>query len=387
MAVDEHGNEIAESTNEVVDPNKAIADTVVVQDVTTNNEDLDAKLEALAGRKPNEAPQADPKTKVPAKSADDSNDKTAQPQKAPATPEQRPIGDGRRAPITPRAYPKAYRVDANNNVVDAATGAVIAPAGSARAAFERHMLPYIEGIRAEAEKYKTEAEAYKSANTAAASLGLTPDQYLLGGKIMKAWVANPKEALRFLLTEAQNNDIDVSDIVAGGGGPSMSAIVDAITKKFDEKLQRFLPFAEEREQQLQERERTEVARNNVEALLAEHPDAELHGLHIASIMNHHANQGQEITMREAYLLLKNHALQNGLDWTKDLREQVLAKTKQPNGSTTTAPNVDTRRALPNFNGRESNPAIIPRPTGKANGLADSGDIVREAMREAGIPVP
>ncbi len=92
-------------------------------------------------------------------------------------------------------------------------------------------------------------------------------------------------------------------------------------------------------------------------------------------------------MREAYLILQNHALRSGLDFTKDLAPQVQAKTG--NGKTTTAPpNVSdtTRRALPNMTGAQGNGSVIPEPTKKADGLASSDEIVKNAMRQAGIKI-
>ncbi len=355
-----------------------------VLDLVHPNDALDKRLDELAGRKPNEAATTVDKTKVQQGTTTDATGKTVQATKPPVTQEQRPASEGRRQTYSPRAYPKSYKVDSANNVIDATTGAIIATAGGQRYHFERTILPYIENIRGEAEKYKLALDAANTANTTAASLGLAPDEYLIGAKIMKAWKTNPKEAIKYLLTEAQNSDIDVSDIVAGGGGASPTMIRTALKEEVAEALKPFLRFVERDDNELQQRESHQRAEEGVNQLLAEYPDAELHGYNVALIMQHHAQNDNPITMREAYLILKNHALTSGLDFTKDLTPQVQAKAT--NGRVTTTPNVDTTRRIPNMTGGQGNGSIIPKPPNKADGLADTGDIVKQAMREAGIQI-
>ena len=355
-----------------------------VTEIKHPNTDLDARLDELAGRKPNEALKTSTQESVSKGQATNTGDKSKAAQAQPTTQEQRPNSESRRQTYSPRPYPKSYKSDVNGNVVDAATGAIIATAGGHRTAFEK-MLPYIESVRSEAEKYKVALEAANTANSTAASLGLSPDQYLLGAKIMKAWNANPKEAIKYLLTEAQANDIDVSDIVAGGAGLSPTMLKQLIKEELSTVIKPFSRFVERDDEEQQRRESHQRAEQGVNQLLAEYPDAELHGVHIAGIMRHHLEQGQDISMREAYLILQNHALKNGLDFTKDLTPQVQAKMN--NGTRTTAPNVDTtRRALPQMSGNQGNGSIIPKPPAKADGLASSDDIVKEAMRQAGIQI-
>lgn len=388
MAVDAEGNEIVEV---IKSPDEIIADTVKVDDITHANTDLDKRLDELAGRKPNEAVVADPKTKVPEGTTIVPDNKGTQKQGTQATtPAERPVSQGVRTTFNPRKYPKAYASDASGNVIDAASGAIIAPAGGHRTAFEK-MLPYIESVRSEGEKYRIALEAATKANTVATSLNLAPDEYALGARIMAAYKSDPIKAIKYLLTEAQNNGIDTSDIAAGGGGPSLPALMAAIEEKLDAKLKPFSFITEERQRTEEEQQRHSAAEEGVTELLTEHPDAELHGLNIARVMSHHLENSKDISMREAYLIVRNYAHENGFDWTKDLTPQAQAKAAKLARTTATvvapAPNaVIPPRTIPNMTGREGNGSIIPKAPSIAPGLADTGDIVREAMREAGIVI-
>lgn len=386
MAVDAEGNEIVEVTET---NDEIIADTVKVDDITHSNTDLDKRLDELAGRKPNEATTTTKKEEVSKGTTDVPADKGPQKQGTQtATQTERPTGQGGRPAFSPRAYPKNYAVDRSNNVIDAASGAIIATAGGQRTAFEK-MLPYIEGVRSEGEKHRLALEAATKANTIASSLNLAPDEYALGARIMAAYKSDPIKAIKYLLTEAQNNGIDTSDIAAGGGGPSLPALMAAIEERLDAKLKPFSFITEDRARTVQEQQQHSAAEQGVNELLAEYPDAELHGMNIALIMNHHLENGKDITMREAYLIARNYAHENGFDWTKDLTPQAQAKAAKLAGTTVVAPApnaVIPPRTLPNMNGREGNGSIIPRPQQIAPGLTDTADIVRESMREAGMQI-
>lgn len=389
MAVDAEGNEIAEEI--IKTPEETIADTVKVDDITHANTDLDKRLDELAGRKPNEATKTTTEAPVPAKPAVVPNGKDTQQQGTPAaTPTERPVSESRRPAFSPRAYPKAYAVDRSNNVIDAATGAIVATAGGNRTAFEK-MLPYIESVRSQGEKFQLALEAANKANTIASGLGLSAEEFTLGGRIISAFKSDPKKAIDFLIKEAQSNGVDTSDIAAGGSGVSIPALMAAIEEKLNEKLKPFSFITEEREQSIREQQGHQAAEQGVNELLAEYPDAELHGMNIARVMDHHVQQGKDISMREAYLIVRNYAYENGFDFKKDLTPQAQAKAAKLAGTTVIAPAPNAvipprTSAIPNMTGREGNSSVIPKPAQVASGLMDTADIVRESMREQGIQI-
>lgn len=343
--------------------------------------DLDLKLDEIAGIKPNaKAPTTDKTGQV----ADDKTTNAA-PKKpgeegyvAPRQ-EQRPNSQDSGRTFQPRTYPKAYASDAQGNVIIKSTGEVIATAGAGRKAFER-MLPLISNATSEAEKYKGLYEAAEKSNVVAANLKLTPDEYSIGARIMAAYKSDPKKAIAFLVSEAQNSGVDMSDLGVSGGGLSVDTIRTTVKDIIAESLKPFEFITADRQQQEQDREATLEADRTVSEFVTAFPDAEIHADSIARIMN---TKPGEIDIEKAYWILNAHAAKLGLDWTKPLPPQIEAKLgKTPNN---TQPANNGRR-LPEMNGRPHNDSVVERKPAVMGGMSSSSDIVKEAMREAGMAI-
>lgn len=386
-------NELLEA--EGIDPNATNTELeqpthdLQIEDTTkTGVESLDKRLEELASgtnRGANETSKADDKSKLPA--GQTTLQKTAQTQQQPQTntQQQQPsVGVGGFAGKAPKAYGARFNWDSKGNVIDKTTGGVIAAAGAERKAFER-MIPIINGAATEADKFKGMYESAIKANTVASSLNLTPEEFSLGARIMANWKSSPKKVLDYLIKEAQNNGVDVSDLgVQGGGGLSradVEAIVEQVAKKT---IEPFSFITSEREEARQQREALNEAQGVIEEFYTSRPDAKIHEESLALIMN--AKEGT--SLETAYYILKNHALESKLDWTKDLIPQVqaLVSKQQPNGRVNSNGQPAIPQRLPNVNGRANSEALVPRRTGAAPGSTSSGDIVKEAMREAGMNV-
>jgi hypothetical protein len=359
-----------------------------IPDTKTGNDALDKRLEELANASDRNGPkkvEADTNKQLSNGQAVDAKGTQAQPKASVTVQQQQPnVGVGGWAGKAPRAYGPRFNWDAKGNVIDKTTGNVIAQAGADRKSFER-MLPIINNATLEADKYKGMYESATKANTVAASLGLTPEEFSIGGRIMAQWKADPKKALAFMLKEAQNNGVDVSDLgVAGGGGMSREEIRNAIKEVAEEVVKPFGFITEERQQQIEHREAMEQANGVIEEFYGSFPDAKVHEESLAKIMGARPNT----SLNEAYLILKNHALENKLDWTKDLVPQLQAIHGQVQG---TAPKgngqpANQQRQLPNMTGRTGSPAIVPQKNGAMGGDTSSGNIVKEAMRAAGMDV-
>lgn len=280
---------------------------------------------------------------------------------------------------TPRAYGKAFKWNEKGDVVLAATGEVIAQAGAARKSFER-MLPIISAAQTEADKYKGMYEAAANANTIATQLKLAPEEYAIGARIMATFKSDPKKAIAFLVSEAQNNGVDVSDLGVGGGGISVAAIEKVLQDKIDAALKPFSFITADREQQEQDREAHSQANDVVNDFLESMPDAEIHMDSIAKVMN--TNPGK-VSITEAYWILNAHAAKHQLDWTKELGPQLAAKLgKTPNKGQP----ANNGRTLPDLNGRQGNDSVVTRNRTVMSGEASTSDIVKEAMRDAGMVI-
>lgn len=389
----------AQNTNtdaEVVDTEVTNTETGIQGNIDTDVElpnkgnrntgiDLDTRLNRLAGI-------AD-ETVAAGKNKQVSQEQTIDPKTGKpvvqATQEAQPSIDNRTRfsnAIPPRAYGKAYKWDAQGNVVLASNGEIVARLGAERKAFER-MLPVINSTAAEVDKYKGMYEAVTAANTIAANLKLDPQEYAIGARIMAAFKTDPKKAVAFLIKEAQDNGVDMSDLGIQGGGATRKDIEDVVRNIVKESLEPFSFITQEREQTTRDNELRNEANNAIQEFYAEKPDAEVHGNSIAKIMT--ARPGTSIS--EAYYILKSHALENNMDWSKDLIPQAAALVSKSRGSDlppnrTNGQPVVTQRNLPPLNGRPNNGNIVPRTSASLGGEVSSGDIVKDAMREAGMDI-
>lgn len=355
-------------------------------------QDLDTRLNRLAGiadetvaagkgKQVSQEQTIDPKTGKPIIKE---GEQQPQPQQQQSVP-----GRARFSPtVPPRAYGKAYRWDTQGNVVSSTTGEIVAAIGAERKAFER-MLPLINTANGEADKYKSMLEAATGANTIAANLKLAPEEYAIGARIMAAFKSDPKKAIAFLVKEAQDNGVDVSDLGIQGGGVTRKDMEDTMRSIVSEMLKPFSFITEEREAATRDVELRSEADTVIYEFLQQHPDAQVHTDAIAKIMN--ANPGQ-VPMSEAYYILKSHALENGFDWTKDLVPQAqahVAKLKGNSGTPTNNANQpanNPQRRLPPMGGRPNNGNIIERNSNSLSGESSTGDIVKDAMREAGMDI-
>lgn len=359
---------------------------LTVEDISLSNKDLDSRLSELAGSSTSATTTSNTQTVQSGGTTSATPPGTPLQVQSGATvvpqPQSRSVTTGGWAGKAPRAYGERFNWDAQGNVVDRVSNTIVATVGAERKSFER-MLPLINAATAEVDKYKGMYDSANKANVVAAGLGLTPEEYSVGARIMAQWKLDPKKTLAFLLKEAQNNGIDTSDFGVTGGGLAKTDVESVVKAVVQEALKPFSVFTEERAQQEQQQRDYDEAVEVTEQYLTEHPDARIHSESIARIMG--ARPGT--SLETAHLILHNHALQNGLDWSKDLIPQVQAlvdKTK-PNGAT---PSVQPQqRQLPPINGSHSNPdTIVRQQPSIASGTARLDDIVKDAMREAGMDV-
>ena len=373
-------NDIENDVTDVVDQNAEVDTGINTEADVSSGSDLDAKLDALAGITNAKAPKTD--STVPVQGQPNTNTQVKKPEEERVATEDRQQGNRQSVnpAHTPRAYGKAFKWDTQGNVVLASTGEIIAPIGAARKSFER-MLPIISSAQSEADKYKGMYESAAQSNAIASKLNLAPEEYAIGARIMATFKADPKKAIAFLLSEAQNNGVDVSDLgVGGGGGLSVATIEKVLEDKIKAALEPFSFITQDRENQQQEFESTQQATDVVNEFLDSSPDAEPHMDSIAKIMN--ARPGQ-VSISEAYWILNAHAHKNGLDWAKPLGPQIAAKLgNTPNNGQP----ANNGRRLPDLNGRQNNGTIVERRQTVMAGDASSTDIVKEAMREAGMNV-
>ena len=266
------------------------------------------------------------------------------------------------------------RLPANNNgdLIDPNTGTVVARAGNERRFYEaaRTAQQNVQRVAGELERVTTELNAFREAASVPRELGLNPQEVTNAMQWFAHWKQNPVEAATRVLTELRAMGYEVEGL---GGQVDMAALRRMVQEAVS-------PFQQDREAAQREQE------------VSQRVDAELNALYTA--MPWARGQQQEmmnlldadptLTLREAALHLQAYALQHGYDLSKPLRPQVLAA-QNGGGGQQQQPQRPNNARLPAPSTTGDVPLTTRRVT-SAGHERSNRDIVKEAMREAGLNI-
>ncbi len=339
--------------------------------------DLDATLDSFIEKADN-APTA----KAPVDKAAPVKDAAAKPEdNKGAKPDARPNEQGTaQTPttqplLTPaRKYGDLFVRDTRGNIVDA-RGQIVAQAGGASRIFDK-LYPYIEREQVQAAALKAKVENYERATQAARDAGLSLEEQSAGLSLMVAYKRDKKVAINFLLQQAEESGIDLSDIRQGGGGLNPAALKQTVADILEEKLARFNPYVEDLQTRNDRAEADARARDIYNEFMETYPDVKPHTNEVATVMEAHP----ELTMEQAYFRLKTDVLQRGLDWTKPLTPQYVAIAQQGNNPSKTKPNGESQ-LLPDLNGRAAGNGTVEHNRTEAGANDDWGSIIESAVAE------
>lgn len=266
-------------------------------------------------------------------------------------------------------------VDAKGNVVDA-NGKIIAKAGS-----ERRL--HVEKRQAEArattlglqlEEANKKLEQAQIFADLPKNLGVSPEEYGDGLKLMKLFKADPVAAAKEVVARAMALGHNVTDILGAEVGNSVDMM--ALRRHSEEMANRPIREREEQNRRQEESQRQgQIAYNN---FISQYPDADIHGDAIA-----HQMQTQGVSAETAYLRIQNFALANGLDFSEPLGPQIEARTRANiSGNQVRQDQPSARRPAPmgNGNGGRVSDQQLTDKSG-VNSADDSwADILRDAMK-------
>lgn len=269
--------------------------------------------------------------------------------------------------------------DKAGNLIDPATKEIVAATGRERFYFEQAR--HGQGLTRKAQnalrqaveigqRLESENKAYQKANNTGLSL---PDQ-TQAVQLYTMYKKDPLATLKYILTEAQANGIDLKSVLgANGGAIDTGAIASLIDKKLEPVLK---PMNEQRVEQDRRNKIIADATRETAEFFERYPDAGVHEEELAKILT----AKPHLKPIEIYFAYKEWAMKNDLDWSQPLPAQVLAR--QGNNGTR-----DRGRRQPLPQGREQRRLADNRQEDAsfaANARTD--DIVREAMRDAGISI-
>jgi len=249
-------------------------------------------------------------------------------------------------------------------------GKVIAVAGRERRFYEKAIQ---EGNRAsnlanEVAVLRSQLEAVNNAGTLSTQYNLTPEEVTTGAQLISAYKESPVETIQYMLTQAQASGHNVDAILHGAGGTNM----DAIQQMLDTALK---PLVAEHTERADTQAANDRALGIYNEFSTKYPDAAVHETSLARLLKDDPNLSPEA----AYLKLQNWYLHNNLNWTKSIETlKREANAAEANGS-----RASTQQQLPEGG---TSPANVTNKAQVADVNTSTGDIIKDAMREAGIQI-
>ena len=247
-------------------------------------------------------------------------------------------------------------------------GKVIARGGAERRFYEegQKYKRDVATLTTQVATLNTKLQAYEASNNVGKEYQLSPAEVVSGAQIMAAWKKSPGDTLKYLLTQAQAQGINVEGITTGGVSP------DVIKQMVDAAI---APLLQDHQVVQQQNEITQAATQEYNEFTSKFPDAVIHQNHIAALMEKDPN----ITPVEAYYKLKVFYTQHQLDWSKPLNVHQEEATRLSKGG-----NEKTNHTLPN--GITVNNNDLDDSDDAVGSGTSFEDIIRSSMRQAGMKV-
>lgn len=249
------------------------------------------------------------------------------------------------------------------DLVDA-TGNVIAKGGKERRFYEtmQNEKSRADNLQRELATAQIKLEAVEKIGTLDKQYNLSPEQLTTGAQMMAAYIKNPVETIKYLLTQAQASGHNIEGI---GTGTDMQSIKQMLTNALK-------PVTDTHEQSRAITERVEVATQQYNGFISTYPDAAIHEDVIAQLLDKEPN----LSLEAAYYKLKSFYSERGLDFTKPLAQLTKEAEERP---ATTAQGVT--ESIPSGN---VNPNSVVGSDTVADVSTSIDDIIRQSMQEAGL---
>ncbi len=235
---------------------------------------------------------------------------------------------------------------------------------------------YISALEKERNDLRKSHEAAQQFMNMPKQLGIADDELKSGLSLIANWKKDPLATLKILVDELKGNGYPVEDVLAGKAAAYPGGInPNSISELIQRELQKALgPQIAQQGNTQRETEATQRATQEYNGFLAKHPHADQHEDVLVNMMQKDTSLSPEI----AYYKLQTYAATQGLDFSKPLRPQIEGKSV----TNTQQPPMERK---PIMNGRGSERNVTDSPI--VHSADDfSEDIVKQAMREAGMDV-
>lgn len=301
-----------------------------------------------------------------------------------AAPGQQPAGQQQsQQPAKADAADKP-RTDDKGNLIDK-DGNIIAMAGAERRHYERaqQQQTYIKRLETDIVELRKNDAYAKALNEVPQKLGLSMSEAEMGLQAIASFKKDPVATARWMLQETMRQGYNLQQIIgadAKGQINGGSLDLQAVRSMIAEAVQ---PLVGDRQAQQRQSEAEIAAQREYEGFIAKHEHATVHDDVLANMMRN----DDKLTPEVAYWQLREYAAARGLDFSKPLRAQVLAREQggnNTNGHAQPRPNAQQQQQQrPMPNGSAPTQAMQQGPN-----MANPDDawdvIVRQSLAEAGL---
>ena len=256
--------------------------------------------------------------------------------------------------------------DDKGNLIDQ-QGNIVASAGKERRLWERvqrYEHYEVPQLRQQLNDMTHKHAQVEVLNKVPQQLGLNNEEALQGLRLIASYKKDPNATIQYILTEARTAGHNVN---AENQGQMDLA---AVSRMLDQRLG---PMLQDRADQQRTSEADAEATRQYQDFTTRFPDAVLHEDVIAGVLKRNPTMSPDA----AYYQLRLWAQEHGLNWNQPLQAQVQAAQQGGN----------TQQPIPPLGGGRGGNAPVTdtaRAASVAGADADTGDIVKEAMREAGM---
>lgn len=264
-------------------------------------------------------------------------------------------------------------VDARGNVVDK-EGNILAKAGAERRQYveNRQLKARTENLTLENQQLTQRLQQAQTFADLPKQLGMTPEEYGDGLKLMKLFGQDPVAAAKEVVARVMAMGHNASDILGKDVGDSID--MRALRVRDEDLAARPARERAEAERRTQEQQ-TEVLKS-YNAFVSEYPDSGPHEDAIAHLMT-----AQGIRPEIAYFRIKSFALENGLDFSKPLAPQIEARAQANLGkSSNDQPSGNRKRPMGGNGGGRVRDDQLTDKAEMADADSSWGDILKQVMQ-------
>ena len=256
------------------------------------------------------------------------------------------------------------------DLVDPISGRVVAQGGIERRVFEegqRHARENVQ-LKRQLQQAQQQVGGSNAVMQEAQRLNISPEQHQVAIRVMSDFMTDPVKTLEYLVSEVKSKGYAIPFLENGvTQGMDMAAIQRMIESKM-------APITQQHTQQQEHARVMAQAQNMLDTFLGKHSEANENIDTLGEMMQARPGLGLE----DAYLLMVKWAVQNGLDHTRSLKQQIAAQREQPPQR-----QQPTTRPLPGPRSAQQTGARV-NEGGMFSENASWSDIIRQSMNDSGI---